>query len=142
MHQLPGGAMGVLLLISTGLASCVAEPPAAGAAASAATAEVAGDQAAPIDIAVASARADLAARLDIAADAIEVVEARAVTWASGDLGCPEPGMYYPQVLTPGVLVILSAGGARYHYHGGRGGAPAYCPEGRIRPPAQGGESDR
>ncbi|HUG98483.1 MAG TPA: hypothetical protein VMQ83_04875 [Gammaproteobacteria bacterium] len=139
MTPSPGRLVGVLLLAGAVLASCVAEPPAGGTAVAA---DDARSQAEPLDIAVATARADLAARLDLAGEMIDVVEARSVTWASGDLGCPEPGMSYPQVLTPGVLVVLSAGGARYHYHGGRGGAPAYCPEDRIRPPVQGGESDR
>lgn len=142
MRQSPGRLIGVLMLAGAVLASCMAEPPAGSAGASAAATDEAASQAGPLDIAVATARADLAARLDLAEDMIDVVEARSVTWASGDLGCPEPGMSYPQVLTPGVLVVLSADGARHHYHGGRGGAPAYCPESRIRPPAQGGESDR
>lgn len=144
MRQSPGRLVGVLVLAGAVLASCMAEPPAGNAAASAAAAatDEAGSQAEPLDIAVATARADLAARLDLAEELIDVVEARSVTWSSGDLGCPEPGMSYPQVLTPGVLVVLSAGGTRYYYHGGRGGTPAYCPESRIRPPVQGGESDR
>ena len=139
MTQSPGPLVGVLLVAGAVLTSCVAEPPASGTAVAA---DEDKSQAEPLDIAVATARADLAARLDLAGEMIDVVEARSVTWASGDLGCPEPGMSYPQVLTPGVLVVLSAGGVSHHYHGGRGGAPAFCPEGRIRPPVQGGESDR
>ena len=139
MTRSPGRVAGVLLLAGAAMISCVAEPPASSASVAAGEGN---SQAAPLDIAVATARAELAGRLDLAVEMIDVVEARSVTWASGDLGCPEPGMAYPQVLTPGVLVILSAGDVRHHYHGGRGGKPAYCPEGRIRPPVQGGGSDR
>jgi hypothetical protein len=95
-----------------------------------------------LDAAVSLARADLARRLGMAESAIAVLEARRVTWRSGDLGCPQPGMSYPQVLTPGVLVVLSADGTRYRYHGTPSAAPAYCPADRAHPPAAGAESDR
>jgi hypothetical protein len=61
---------------------------------------------------------DLAARLGIERADVAVVDARAVTWPDGSLGCPQPGMQYIQRLTDGALVILDAGGARYEYHGG------------------------
>ena len=51
-------------------------------------------------------------------DGVTVVDARAVTWPDGSLGCPEPGMMYTQVLVDGTLVVLEAGGSRYEYHGG------------------------
>ena len=61
---------------------------------------------------------DLAGSLGIEPDAVTVVDARAVTWPDGSLGCPEPGMMYTQVLVDGTLVVLEAGGRRYEYHGG------------------------
>ncbi len=61
---------------------------------------------------------DLAGRLDISPDAVTVVEALAVTWPDGSLGCPEPGMMYTQVLVDGTFVLLEADGQRYEYHGG------------------------
>ena len=61
---------------------------------------------------------DLAGRLGIEPDEVTVVDARAVTWPDGSLGCPEPGMMYTQVLVDGTLVVLEAGGRRYEYHGG------------------------
>jgi len=36
------------------------------------------------------------------------VEVDAVTWPDTSLGCPKPGMMYPQVLVEGVLVQLRA----------------------------------
>jgi hypothetical protein len=61
---------------------------------------------------------DLAQRLVITPEEVTVVEALAVTWPDGSLGCPQPGMAYTQVQVDGVLVILEAGGRRYEYHGG------------------------
>jgi hypothetical protein len=67
---------------------------------------------------VTAAVEDLAERLGIEPDAVTVVDARAVTWPDGSLGCPEPGMMYTQVLVDGTLAVLEADGRRYQYHGG------------------------
>jgi hypothetical protein len=67
---------------------------------------------------VVAAVEDLAGRLGIEPDAVTVIDARAVTWPDGSLGCPEPGMMYTQVLVDGMLVVLEAGGRQYEYHGG------------------------
>jgi hypothetical protein len=75
---------------------------------------------------VAGARADLARRLDLEPDAIELVEAARVTWPDGSLGCPKPDFSYTQALVAGVRVQLRAAGAVYSYHGGRTGALALC----------------
>src|SRR5262245_20683020 len=65
--------------------------------------------------AVKLARDDLAGRLGVDVGQIEVVEARAVTWPDGSLGCPQPGMAYPQVLVDGLLIRLRAQGRLYAY---------------------------
>jgi hypothetical protein len=67
---------------------------------------------------VVAAVEDLAGRLGIEPDAVTVIDARAVTWPDGSLGCPEPGMMYTQVLVDGMLVVLEADGRHYEYHGG------------------------
>jgi hypothetical protein len=61
---------------------------------------------------------NLAEHLGIEADAVTVVQAVAVTWPDGSLGCPEPGMMYTQALVDGTFVLLEAGGRQYQYHGG------------------------
>ena len=66
---------------------------------------------------VQTAKDDLAQRLSIKAEGIEVVKAEAVEWPDGSLGCPQPGMMYIQMVTPGYQIILSAGGTEYDYHG-------------------------
>jgi hypothetical protein len=67
---------------------------------------------------VEDAVADLARRLDVEPSDVTIVEALAVTWPDGSMGCPEPGMAYTQVLVDGTFVLLEAGGRQYRYHGG------------------------
>lgn len=76
--------------------------------------------------ALGTAVADLAGRLGVAAADISIVSAEAVEWSDGSLGCPQPGMMYPQVITPGVRVVLGAGGNEYAYHGDTQGVLFYC----------------
>jgi hypothetical protein len=76
--------------------------------------------------AVSGAITDLAGRLGIALTDITLVSSEAVEWSDGSLGCPQPGMMYPQVITEGVRVILGAGGKQYAYHGDTQGKLFYC----------------
>jgi len=69
---------------------------------------------------IAAVKEDLAGRLGISPDEILVVSVEAVDWPDASLGCPEPGMSYAQVVTPGYLIALEAGGERYEYHTGDG----------------------
>ena len=86
-----------------------------------------------MQIQVDAAVTDLAQRLAIAADEINLVRAEAVVWRDGSLGCPREDMMYTQVLVPGTLIVLGFEGKHYHYHAGRGGPPAYCE--KPQPPA-------
>jgi hypothetical protein len=61
---------------------------------------------------------DLSRRLDVDPSEIAVVSVEEVTWRDGSLGCPRPGMLYPQVLTNGSRVVLESRGERYEYHAG------------------------
>jgi hypothetical protein len=76
----------------------------------------------PFDPAVAAlvetARADLARRLGVDLAAVEVVEARAVIWPDGAIGCPQPGLAYPQVQVEGLFIRLRVAGRTYDYHSG------------------------
>ena len=69
--------------------------------------------------------ADLAARLGVDEASIVVVDEQEVEWPDSSVGCPQPGMDYLQVITPGRLIILEVGGTRYEYHAGAG-APFLC----------------
>lgn len=75
---------------------------------------------------VEQARSDLARRLSVPAERIEVVEVRSVVWPDGSLGCPQPGMRYIQVLTDGALILLRYEGRTYEYHSGGSRPPFLC----------------
>jgi hypothetical protein len=62
------------------------------------------------------ARADLAERLDLTSASIRLVSVEPVDWPDTSLGCPQPGMMYAQVITPGFRVVLEAEGRTYEYH--------------------------
>jgi hypothetical protein len=62
------------------------------------------------------AKADLAQRLAVSANEIGLVEATGVTWPDSSLGCPQKGMLYTQVLTPGYLILLEHAGTTFEYH--------------------------
>lgn len=76
---------------------------------------------------------DLAGRLRISAGAIAVISAQPVRWPDRSLGCPQPGMVYPQVSVDGVKIELSAAGAAYAYHCGGSRGPFLCGEPRHLP---------
>jgi len=65
---------------------------------------------------VAQARQDLAGRLNIDAQAATLVSADAMRWSDSSLGCPQPGMMYAQVITPGYRFVFDVAGQQYDYH--------------------------
>jgi hypothetical protein len=69
---------------------------------------------------------DLANRLAIGRDGIAVSEVRRVIWPDRSLGCPRPGMNYPQVQQDGLLIRLRAHGREYSYHSGGTRPPFLC----------------
>ncbi len=80
------------------------------------------ESATPVD----QAKADLAGRLSIDVNTIEVVETQTVTWRDGSMGCAKPGMMYTQALIPGMRILLSVDGQEYEYHSGNDRAPFFC----------------
>ena len=75
---------------------------------------------------IAQAKNDLARRLAIPIDQVELVEAQSVTWPDKGLGCPQPGMEYLQVQVEGLLIRLRARGRLYEYHSGGDRPPFLC----------------
>jgi hypothetical protein len=75
---------------------------------------------------VEKAKEDLAKRLTITVAQIRLVETTEVEWSDSSLGCPQPGMSYAQVLTPGYRVLLEADGKRHEYHSNRANYVVYC----------------
>jgi hypothetical protein len=76
---------------------------------------------------VASAREDLARRLVVEPEELEVVSVEDVTWPDGSLGCPEPGVSYTQAVVEGSKVVLGHDGRVYIYHAGDDDQPFLCP---------------
>ena len=71
-----------------------------------------------------------AASTDLALDpsAITVVSVEPQEWPDTSLGCPEPGMLYGQMITPGYIVVLEADGTTHEYHADASGQQAVtCP---------------
>ena len=62
------------------------------------------------------ARSDLAARIAVPEEEIAITGAAAVTWNDGSIGCPQPGMFYTQVLVEGARVTLLHDDTTYAYH--------------------------
>lgn len=55
-----------------------------------------------------------------------VTASERVTWNDGSWGCPKPGVSYLQARTPGMRVIVEAGGASYDYRFGASDTPVLC----------------
>jgi hypothetical protein len=62
------------------------------------------------------AAAYLAAELNISPDEVTILSFEPVYWPDASLGCPQPGMMYAQVISPGYRIVLEAGGERYDLH--------------------------
>lgn len=75
---------------------------------------------------LAAALADLAKQIGIPADQISLVSMEAKEWSDTALGCPQEGMMYAQVITPGFLMILSAQGQPYEYHTDQKTSVVWC----------------
>lgn len=71
--------------------------------------------------------ADLAERVGVDPNAIEVVRARAVQWPDASLGCPEDGVVYTQAIVEGTQIILGVDDRVYDYHAGSDGVVFLCP---------------
>jgi hypothetical protein len=72
------------------------------------------------------AKVDLAQRLSVDGNDIDVVAAKYVTWPDSSAGCPKPGFEYLQVLTEGAMISLRAAGRTYQYHSAGGQPPFLC----------------
>lgn len=87
------------------------------------------------------AKEDLAGRVNIGVDKIELIRFDEVTWPDGGLGCPRKDMRYKQMLVNGSLIILRVDGVDYEYHSGGTRPPFYCPKPKPPVPADGGGID-
>ena len=60
---------------------------------------------------------DLAARLGVPVDAVEVIDAVEMEWPDTSLGCPAPDFAYAQMMTNGTQLTLQGGDQTYDYRG-------------------------
>lgn len=75
----------------------------------------------------------LAVTLGQPADTLTLVRKEHIEWSDSALGCPQPGMMYMQVLTPGYKLTFSDGTRTYDIHTGRQGTPAiWCDHGQSK----------
>jgi hypothetical protein len=81
--------------------------------------------------------ADAAASASVDPSSLTLVEANAVTWSDGSIGCPQRGVMYTQALVEGYRVVLEANGEQLDYHVGNRGNFVLCPPDRARPPIGG-----
>lgn len=70
--------------------------------------------------------ADLTQRVGGDPSRFTITTMEAVSWSDGSLGCPRPGMMYPQVITEGFRVVFTVDGKEYAYHGNDRGNYFYC----------------
>jgi hypothetical protein len=64
----------------------------------------------------------LAVDLEVPQDRIHVVSVTAVNWPDSSVGCPQPGMQYLTVITPGHKVVLKVDERTYAVHEAKGQA--------------------
>lgn len=65
---------------------------------------------------LAAARTRLAEELGVDPSQVEIASVQSVQWSDTSLGCPEPGMAYAQVITPGYRIVLEVDGTAYEVH--------------------------
>lgn len=78
---------------------------------------------------------DFAATEKVGPADVQVVATQDVQWPDGSLGCPQPGMFYNQMITPGYRVELRAGDAVGDYRAARSGTFVRCQDGSSSPGA-------
>lgn len=92
------------------------------------------------DAAVELARSTLAREIGCAAADVALIDAEAVDWSDSALGCPQPGMMYMQMITPGYRVTLEHAGRRYQVHTDAGQHAVRCDQ--VKPPFGGKRAKR
>ena len=120
--ELPRRAAAVVLLATAGLLlACGGESqpadstsPSAGQPAAATEAPAATPQ--TLTGLQVEARQVLADRLSVPDDGLELVSDEPVQWEDTSLGCPQAGMVYAQVITPGHRITFRQGDDTYEVH--------------------------
>ena len=83
--------------------------------------------------AVSDALADLSARVGTSLELADLDTWRwdQVIYPNPSLGCPQPGLYYAQVVTPGYQIVLVYNGTTYDYRASQTGSGVILCTGRV-----------
>jgi hypothetical protein len=66
--------------------------------------------------AVDAALQDAATHLGVSPNDMHVDRVEAREWPDSSLGCPQPGLLYSQIVTPGFLIVISGANKQLEYH--------------------------
>ncbi|MCB8979721.1 MAG: hypothetical protein H6657_20110 [Ardenticatenaceae bacterium] len=80
---------------------------------------------------------DLMATTAVTQESIAVIQAEAVVWNDGSLGCPQPGEVYTMMPVAGYQIMLEANGRTYDYHAADTGYVVLCENALPQSPAVG-----
>lgn len=75
---------------------------------------------------VQSIRVDAGQRVGIDPATVQITASQPVDWSDASLGCPQRQLAYAQVITPGFLIVVDAGGNRLSYHADTSGRFVVC----------------
>ncbi len=60
--------------------------------------------------------AEAAKHAGVTPEEVSVIKSEARDWPDASLGCPKPSLLYAQVVTPGFMFQVKAGGKTLEYH--------------------------
>ncbi len=83
------------------------------------------------DMARKAVESDMQRKYNLSASDLQFITTDPTEWSDSSLGCPQPGMSYMQVLTPGfqILVLDKIRNVRYEYHTDTKGRAVSCNKG-------------
>jgi hypothetical protein len=76
---------------------------------------------------------DLADRISIEPDQVELIDITEETWQDTSLDCPQPGVMYTQIIDQGYSIILQGIDILYEYHIDSNNLVVYCRSGITLP---------
>jgi hypothetical protein len=79
-------------------------------------------------LAIQAAVSAAAAHAGVSSTDVRVDQVEAREWGDMSLGCPRQGVMYAQVITPGFLIVVSAGTRVLEYHSDARGRVVLCQE--------------
>jgi len=65
---------------------------------------------------VTAALEQAAADAGVPNQSVALIDFRYMEWSNAALGCPQPGKFYAQVITPGYIVLIDVAGQQREYH--------------------------